>query len=31
MLILIEQALDYVVSLRLGDKLPSELNGGAAS
>jgi hypothetical protein len=31
MLTLIEQALDYVVSLRLGDKLPSELNGGAAS
>src|ERR1700710_558633 len=31
MLNLIEQALDYVVSLRLGDKLPSELNGGAAS
>jgi hypothetical protein len=31
MLILIEQALDFVVALRLGDKLPSELNGGESS
>jgi hypothetical protein len=31
MLKLIEQALGFVVTLRLGDKLPSELNGGAAS
>jgi hypothetical protein len=31
MLSLIEQALEFVVSLKLGDKLPSELNGGAAS
>jgi hypothetical protein len=31
MLVLIEQALEFVVALRLGDKLPSELNGGAAS
>jgi hypothetical protein len=31
MLGLIEQALDFVVSVRLGDKLPSELQGGEAS
>jgi hypothetical protein len=31
MLKLIEQALDFVVSIRLGDKLPSELYGGEAS
>jgi hypothetical protein len=31
MLELIEQALDFVVSIRLGDKLPSELFGGEAS
>ena len=31
MLELIEQALDFVVAVRLGDKLPSELNGGEAS
>src|ERR1700733_11797536 len=31
MLKLIEQALDFVVSVRLGDKLPSELYGGQAS
>ncbi|WP_428485377.1 hypothetical protein [Rhodopila sp.] len=31
MLNLIEQALDFVVALRLGDTLPSELNGGKAS
>jgi hypothetical protein len=31
MLVLIEQALDFVVAVRLGDKLPSELSGGAAS
>jgi hypothetical protein len=31
MLALIEQALDFVVSIRLGDKLPSELYGGEAS
>jgi hypothetical protein len=31
MLELIEQALDFVVALRLGDKLPSELRGGEAS
>jgi len=31
MLTLIEQALDFVVALRLGDKLPSELNGGESS
>jgi len=31
MLSLIEQALDFVVSLKLGDKLPTELNGGEAS
>ena len=31
MLTLIEQALDFVVSIKIGDKLPSELNGGAAS
>jgi hypothetical protein len=31
MLNLIEQALDFVVSLKLGDSLPSELTGGAAS
>jgi hypothetical protein len=31
MLNLIEQALDFVVSLKLGDNLPSELTGGAAS
>lgn len=31
MLDLIEQALDFVVSLKLGDKFPPELNGGAAS
>jgi hypothetical protein len=31
MLTLIEQALEFVVTLKLGDKLPSELNGGAAS
>jgi hypothetical protein len=31
MLDLIEQALDFVVAIRLGDKLPSELNGGEAS
>ena len=27
----IEQALDFVVVLRIGDKMPSELNGGQAS
>ncbi len=31
MLKLIEQALDFVVALKLGDRLPSELNGGQAS
>jgi len=31
MLTLIEQALDFVVSIKIGDRLPSELNGGAAS
>src|SRR4051794_25196606 len=31
MLSLIEQSLDFVVSLRLGDTLPSELSGGQAS
>jgi hypothetical protein len=31
MLELIEQALDFVVAIRLGDKLPSELVGGEAS
>jgi hypothetical protein len=31
MLNLIEQALEFVVALKLGDKLPTELNGGAAS
>ncbi|HEY0183124.1 MAG TPA: hypothetical protein VGC09_09985 [Rhodopila sp.] len=31
MLNLIEQALDFVVSLKLGERLPTELNGGAAS
>src|ERR1700761_8558428 len=31
MLSLIEQALEFVVALKLGDKLPSELNGGTAS
>jgi hypothetical protein len=31
MLVLIEQALEFVVALRLGDNLPSELNGGEAS
>ena len=31
MLKLIEQALDFVACLRLGDKFPSELNGGEAS
>jgi hypothetical protein len=31
MLSLIEQALEFVVVLRLGDRLPSELNGGEAS
>ncbi len=31
MLALIEQALEFVVALRLGDTLPSELNGGDAS
>jgi len=31
MLDMIEQALDFVVSIRLGDKFPSELNGGVAS
>ncbi len=31
MLKLIEQALEYVVCVRLGDCLPSELNGGTAS
>jgi hypothetical protein len=31
MLVLIEEALDFVVALRIGDKLPSELNGGNAS
>jgi hypothetical protein len=31
MLALIEQALDFVVALRLGDNLPSELCGGEAS
>jgi hypothetical protein len=31
MLALIEQALEFVVALKPGDKLPSELNGGAAS
>jgi hypothetical protein len=31
MLALIEQALDFVVALRIGDRLPSELNGGEAS
>jgi hypothetical protein len=31
MLTLIEQALEFVVSIKLGDKLPSELNGGEAS
>ena len=31
MLGLIEEALEFVVVLRLGDKLPSELNGGEAS
>jgi hypothetical protein len=31
MLGLIEQALDFVVSVRLGEKLPSELYGGQAS
>ena len=31
MLGLIEQALDFVVALKLGDKLPSELSGGEAS
>src|ERR1700677_2568654 len=31
MLGLIEQALEFVVALKLGDKLPSELNGGVAS
>jgi hypothetical protein len=31
MLALIEQALDFVVAIKLGDKLPTELNGGEAS
>jgi len=31
MLTLIEQALDFVVAIKIGDKLPSELNGGVAS
>ena len=31
MLALIEQALDFVVCVRLGDTLPPELNGGEAS
>jgi hypothetical protein len=31
MLVLIEQALEFVVAIKLGDKLPSELNGGEAS
>jgi len=31
MLTLIEQALEFVVSIKLGDKLPSELNDGEAS
>jgi hypothetical protein len=31
MLTLIEQALEFVVSIKFGDKLPSELNGGEAS
>jgi hypothetical protein len=31
MLDLIEQALDYVVALKLGDSLPTELRGGEAS
>lgn len=31
MLDLIEQALDFVVAIKLGDKLPSELNSGEAS
>jgi hypothetical protein len=31
MLDLIEQALEYVVAIRIGDKLPSELVGGEAS
>jgi hypothetical protein len=31
MLGLIEEALEFVVALRFGDKLPSELNGGEAS
>jgi hypothetical protein len=31
MLDLIEQALDFVVAIRFGDKLPSELSGGEAS
>ena len=31
MLELIEQALDFVVAIKLGDKLPSELAGGEAS
>jgi hypothetical protein len=31
MLSLIEQALDFVVSVKIGDKLPSELNGGVPS
>ncbi|MDB5404541.1 MAG: hypothetical protein JWQ55_6559 [Rhodopila sp.] len=31
MLNLIEQALEFVVTLKLGDKLPSEVNGGEAS
>src|SRR5580658_2335622 len=31
MLTLIEEALDFVVSIKLGDKLPPELNGGTAS
>ncbi len=31
MLGLIEQALDFVVAIRLGDTLPSEVNGGEAS
>lgn len=31
MLILIEPALDFVVAIKPGDKLPPELNGGTAS
>jgi hypothetical protein len=31
MLVLIEQALDFVVAVRVGDTLPPEVNGGEAS